>query len=324
MGEAQPLVRIAIGDIKTAQKALEGQRRKASGKGRITRSVVYETFEKWLYIEDRRRIDIKLATAITRKMKEQDGGTSIWLIEVGPSGGGKNEEILAFENPKTTKTIHSFTPRALISGLKKEGVSDLAPKLKDKLILIPDFSQLMKLHPNAKAQVWAQLRDLFDGRAGKQTGSGVDRTYSDIRTTLIGGVTPLFDHEFLIHQNLGSRELIWRYEIKDKEALMQKALANEGKEEEMRKELRETVNRFLDEVEIFDKPVPKRIEQKLKEYAKWLSKMRAPAEYDWKGRELRSDIVPEEPTRVLKQLKRLFVALKSLSPDYTDERPWMC
>lgn len=48
--------------------------------------------------------------------------------------------------------------------------------------------------------------------------------------------------------------------------------------------------------------------------------MRATAEFDTYRNELRNFVYPEEPTRIAKQLKRLFVCLKSLDEGYSDEK----
>jgi hypothetical protein len=52
----------------------------------------------------------------------------------------------------------------------------------------------------------------------------------------------------------------------------------------------------------------------------YITYMRAAAEIDSFTNTLRNDVYPEEPTRISKQLKRLYVCLKSLSNNYPDER----
>ena len=48
--------------------------------------------------------------------------------------------------------------------------------------------------------------------------------------------------------------------------------------------------------------------------------MRATAEFDQYTHELRNIVYPEEPTRIAKQLKRLYICLMSLSKDYLEKR----
>ena len=54
--------------------------------------------------------------------------------------------------------------------------------------------------------------------------------------------------------------------------------------------------------------------------ATYITFMRASAEFDSYTNELRNDVYPEEPTRIAKQLKRLYVCLINLSNDYPEER----
>jgi len=282
---------------------------------------LYEIYSRWLHIKDTRRIDIVLAAALTRKMT----GTPIWLILVGASGDGKTEQINALEDDiivdemeRNTKIIRNFTARTLVSADKN--VRPLAPQLKDKLLMIPDMSQLLKLHPNEKAQVWAQLRDLYDGNAGKQAGTGVDYDFTGIRVTLIAGATPSIDSQILIHQDLGTRELLYRTEDGEdnKKELMEKVWMNEEYEEKMRRELKEVTNMFLMVRDISRINISTEVQRKLEFFTEYLRLMRATAEVDSYTGEVRNTVTPEQPTRVLKQLKRLFIALKSLDDEYSD------
>jgi hypothetical protein len=284
---------------------------------------VHKVFKKWLHIEDTDFIDLLLSVALTKNMK----GTPIWMLVVGASGDGKTECVMSL-NGYETKILHQITPNTLVSGFtvrdKETGERvnvDLAPKLDDKLLIIPDMAQLLQLHPNQKAQVWAQLRDLFDGFAGKQAGTGLDTQYTGLRVTLIACSTPSIDSQILIHQDLGTRELVWRTKKTKKTVeLMNKVWFNEGYEIQMRSELNQTVLNFLNNKKIEKVGVDKKTQGELMKYAILLSYMRAPAHFDKYRHELLSDIYPEKPTRVLKQFKRLFIALKSLDSKYSDER----
>lgn len=288
---------------------------------------VHETYQKWLHIKNTDRIDVVLAVALSRKME----GTPLWLILVDSSGGGKSEQIMALDDEgmtnsdelqveSTTKIIQQFTPRTLVSGTNLKS-DDLAPKLDRKIMLIPDFAQLLTLHPNDKTQVWSQLRELYDGRAGKQTGLGTDKNYKGIRVTLIGCATPSIDEQILIHQALGTRELIYRPEKElDKEKLMIKVLENEQAENEMKQELRFITHAFLGSTKIKNIKLPEDVLAQIKNYSKLLSILRASAPIDSYSGELRGEITPEEPTRILKQLKRLYVCLMSLDDNYPSEK----
>lgn len=297
---------------------------------------VHEVYRKWLHIEDTKRIDVMLAVALSRKLP---GKTRLWLIFVGNSGDGKSEQLDALDDSDlgdaaTTKVIHRFTPRTLVSGQKTfreigydrqsdqvirvRADVDLAPKLKGKIIIIKDMAQLLTLHPNEKAEVWAQLRELYDGNAGVQTGTGKDIEYRDLDVTLIAGATPAIDDQILIHQSLGTRELLYRTKEQNTNSLMQKVWENEENEVRMKKELKLVTREFLKSREIKDIKIPETVEEQLKFLSKYLSILRATASIDSYTGETRNIVYPEKPTRCLKQLKRLYISLKSLDDDYTD------
>ncbi len=283
---------------------------------------VYKVYKKWLKVADTKRIDSGLAVMLSRMVL----GTKLWLIYVGKSGDWKSEQIHALECRKgiTTKTIKCFTAKTLVNG--SIHIQDLAPKLKNNVVLIPEMAQLLTLHPNEKAQVWAQLRDLYDGKAGKQSGMGADADYKDLNVSFIGGSTPAIDSQILIHQNLGSREMIWRTsekdaDIKEQDDIMEKVWKNEEAEGTMREEIHKVTQDFIANTKYNPKiKIKEVVKDKIKTFAMILSNLRAIAEVDRYTGELLNDVHTEIPSRVLKQLKRFFIALKSLDPEYTDER----
>ena len=306
-----------------------------------TLSDVYDAYRKYLYVKDTKRIDIIFAVALTRPIK----GTKVWLLIIGNSGDWKSEQLVALDDSQevtsvqmyqgepietTTKVyngnfhlISSFTPRTLITGMKKS--QDLAPKLRDKVVLIPEMSQILKLPPNDKAEMWAQLRDLYDGKASKNTGGGKNVSYDNLNVTLIGGSTQSIDSQILIHQDLGSRELVWRTNLDNSDEgldeTMNKCLENEKNEVQMRDELKDITFDFLATHKYIPmNELPPEINQKIKRMVQYLRFLRAPAELDTFTGELLGKPHPEMPTRVYKQYIRIYYALKSLDPEYSDER----
>jgi len=276
---------------------------------------LYLIYKKWLFLEDTKRIDIVLATYITQFLE----GTPIWLIIVGASGDGKTEQLNALKECENIHIEHNLTSKTLVSGNPK--VMDLAPELKNKVVLIPDMAQILQLPPQEKGELWGQLRDLYDGFAGKSSGLGKRARYEGIRVTLIGCSTPKIDGQILIHQDLGTRELIYRTEnTEDKRMMMDYAMKNEEEEDKMKKELSDITKRFLKDKIVIKRELNLEEEEDLKNIAELISIVRATAEIDSYTNELRNIVYPEQPTRVVKQLKRLYMALMSLDKDYNHKR----
>jgi hypothetical protein len=276
---------------------------------------LYLVYKKWLYIEDTKRIDIVLATYLTQYLE----GTPIWLLLVGNSGDGKTEQIMALEECENFKILHKFTARTLVSGMKD--VPDLAPELNGQVVVIPDMAQILQLSPQDKAEVWAQLRDLYDGFAGVASGTGKRASYKDLRVTLMGCSTPKIDSQILVHQDLGTREMIYRTEdIENEFELMRMAMSNESQEKKMKRELRDITKNFMKDKRVVLRELTAEEVLELENLALFIAQSRATAEYDSYTDELRNFVYPERPTRVIKQLKRIYLALLSLEENYATGR----
>jgi len=275
---------------------------------------LYKKYKTLLHIEDTNRIDIILATALSSRLE----GIPIWLILVGSSGDMKTVQLNALEG-FNTYYLQKITSKTLVNGFpNKEKYPDLAPKLNEKLVLIRDFATLMKLPPSEKAEIWGQLRDLYDGFAGTTSGMGTDVSYKDIKVTLIAASTPTIDGQILIHQDLGTRELIYRVKGNDdKNKAMEKCMENESCEKKISQELNEITINYLNNIKIKRKEPNEEEVYELKKIAIYLSHMRASGNIDSFSNTLLGDVYPEEPTRIIKQLKRLFICLKSLEDNYS-------
>jgi len=274
---------------------------------------VHNTYKKYLHIEETDRIDIILATTLSNRLD----GIPIWLMLVGNSGDMKSVQLNALEG-FDTYYLQKLTSKTLVNGFpNKTKYPDLAPKLNGKLVIIRDMATLMKLPPSEKAEIWGQLRDLYDGFAGTTSGMGTDVQYKDIKVSLIGASTPAIDSQILIHQDLGTRELIYRLEGNKKQReLMDKCMENESIEEEIKLRLNEVTLGFLNNREIKRIKLNDEEMYELREMALYISFMRASADIDGYTNTLINDVHPEAPTRIIKQLKRLFISLKNLEENY--------
>jgi len=280
---------------------------------------LHDAFHSYMYVEDEYLLELVMAVAISREQLQ----AKLWLIIIGASSDGKTELVIALDNKITTKILKNFTAKTLVNGyVDKAKHPDLAPKLKNKLILIPEMASILKLHPNEKASVWAQLRDLYDGTAGKQSGEGVDILYEGLNVSFIGCSTPAIDSQVLIHQDLGTRELLYRTAPKDSKKLMEKVIENINNNDkgQKAKKFKGLVNDFLISREYKNIDLSPDSLNKIKELSSAITKLRATAEVDYSSGELNNLIYPEEPARVLSQLLVLYKSLKSLDDEYSDER----
>lgn len=275
---------------------------------------IHKAFKETLHIEDEDRIDALLAVVLSQKLDT----IPLWIIFVGGSGDAKSASSNAVIASQFY-VLHKINSKSLVNGMKnKKKFPDLAPKLDKKILLIPDMAQILQLHPNEKAEVWGQLRDLYDGNAGRECG-GTSTRYSNLRVTLIANSTPAIDSQILIHQGLGTRELIYRTKgNRQQDELMEKCLDNSMKIKRLTTELNAKVVPFMHNLEFKDVELTHKVKDELKILSLFISRMRVTAEYDYSN-ELRNFVYPEEPTRVIQQLSIFYKCLKSLDKDYSDE-----
>ena len=250
---------------------------------------------------------------------------------VGASGSAKSTIVAAFYDGKTTYFLNHITKNTLASGQLKNIEKDLAPKLNGKLVITGDLAQFVKLHSEEKGAIYAQLREAYDGRIQRDTGSGVHTFYENNYFDWLACSTPIIDEELILKNELGTRELIYRLpkensEGENEQKLMERVWVNTEHHEQMKSELKNAVQSFFLNwkgmpltVEISDQ-----IKNEIFKYAKFIAQLRATAEVDWRTGDLQNFISVEDPTRVFEQLKMLFQCLKSIDSSVTDEYVLKC
>ena len=203
---------------------------------------VRTAFRKWLYVDDTDRIDLALAVGINYREK----GTPLWIFLVSPPGDWKSA-----------------------SGY--QDAIDLGDELhgKSHLLVFPDLASLMSGNKDDKKIIWGQFRELYDGRINKRTGSGVLRKYDNCHVNILACATPVIRNEYLLHQQIGTRELLYDCDpeqSQDKKK-MDQAWENEEYEEEMRQELKNVVYYFCHYHKLQKVKIPKDIKDFLQHEA---------------------------------------------------------
>jgi len=206
-------------------------------------------FRDWLEMEDDKIIDVLFATVIANRAE----GDSVNMHIVGPPSSSKSELlrsifVLPDVFPLSTLTAHTFT-----SGLTEKSNTlvdhSLLTRLKkqDKTLLcIKDFTSILDKRSEERQEIFAQLREIADGQFCHVYGSGKETVVWEGRLGVITGVTPVIDKQYSLRQILGERFLHYRMSPVDPMEMAKKASKNIGKEVLMRKELSETVSRFMD------------------------------------------------------------------------------
>jgi len=283
---------------------------------------VYQEYDRFYHVEDYRKIDLLLATTLSVNTPDKN----VWLMFVGASGVGKSMMTNPINHVKSgnmdvAHMVSDITTNTLVSGQGGKE-NDLAPVLDGRIMYVPDMSTIVGKRSEDQREIFAQLRNLYDGKAKKETGSHGNNPEYQVDVSFIGNVTPAIFSKQLIHQDMGTRFLY--YEINDfnKEEVFDKIWkGTEKSEDEKAKEIAEVIENFLAECENREiDEIGTEEKEEIETVAEWTAKMRASGEFDRRNEELKSSVVPEEPTRILKQFKKIYENLLKLDSNYEEER----
>ena len=272
---------------------------------------------KWLLFSDRDLLPVTLgAVAAHRRCYD----ASPWLLLVAPSSGTKTEIVRMTEALSGVYPLSKLTARTLASGLDKNGSDpSLLARLTDEVLVVKDLTTVLELRPDERQVIFAQLREVFDGRYDESWGTGKELHWRG-RLGFLAGVTPIIDQHHHAMAILGPRFLLFRTKSPDREEAADRAMRNNGREVEMRAELAGATAAFLASLEGRPLPeVPDDARWWLAKVAAFVTRARSPVLRDGYKRELDYAPEPELPMRFAKQLHNLAqgIALVSGRPAVT-------
>ena len=162
--------------------------------------------------------DVEGARAFYAGLAAHDlGGQPVWAMVVAPPGCGKTELINPMLGLSNVHVIDSVTPNTFISGKapepnKPRGKEGLLERIGERgMILVPDFSTILAKSRQPRADIFAQLRCIYDGKLRREF--GIDGLKSEWRgrITLGAAVTPVIDRHTAVFGSLGDRFLLIRW-----------------------------------------------------------------------------------------------------------------
>lgn len=264
---------------------------------------------KHLLFKDARIIDVVLATLIANLFK----GDPSWLMLVAPPSGGKTELLRALDGLPFVYFLSSLTAQTLISGKKtKNGSScSLLPKLNGKILILKDFTSVLSMKHEQRAEVLAQLREVADGRFSKGFGTG-DTVDWQGHVGFLGAVTPVYDTFHSVISVMGDRFLLWRSENEEDMSPGLMAIDRVGGETAMREEMQAAATQFIEQFKNFKLSrvvVSEETKKMIVGMALFAAKLRCPVERDPYTKNITYDPQPEGAPRLSKQLYQLGVAL---------------
>lgn len=279
---------------------------KLDGEGMLHEDV-YKEYEKYIYVKDRCVIDLMYGAIIANRLS----GDPVWLFMVAPPGGSKTEFILSVDTAPLIYTVTGLSSKTLISGYIGSGGTDpsLLPMLDGKVLIIKDFTTILKQPKTDKEAIFGILRDAYDGKIDWVFGNGLQRRYI-ARFGIIAGVTPVIEIETENDTILGERFLRYNMpyyteEENEQKEIIKCAIKNTTNENEIRDSLRKVGFKVLN-YNFQQKPIiTEEIFEKITNLAQWIAVMRG-----YINRQKYTELITHKPfvevgTRIAKQLIKL-------------------
>lgn len=274
-----------------------------------------KTVHKWLLVEDPGIVKLICSVVIANRLNSN----ASWLFLVAPSGGGKTEFIKGLNKIEYIYPLSNLTPQTFMSGMRGKDAS-LLPQITNKILTFKDFTTILQSHPQAQAEILAQLREIYDGYFKKDFGTGARREWRG-KIGFIAGVTSIIDQYHNVHKSLGERFLQYRLAQPDRMEVMERIEENTMRKDQMDDEIATAFARFVKGIEIPEEmpEIPADIKAKLRRVADFASAARSAVIRNPFSKEI--EFVPdmEMTTRIYSQVYLMAIALMVVNKNHTLE-----
>ena len=137
---------------------------------------IEEAYNNFLHLNDTIAIRVVLAAFIANRFESHD---PVWLLLVAPSSTGKTEFINGLMKVPGTHMISTVTPNTFLSGLtnRKRDPSLLTRLGPRSVLLQKDFTSILSMRPDSRAEILGQLREIYDGYYAREFGTGVSKKW---------------------------------------------------------------------------------------------------------------------------------------------------
>jgi hypothetical protein len=275
---------------------------------------VIATFDKWLVLQSRTPLYAMLG-AIAANLLE---GEPVWLGIVGPPSSAKTELLNATSRLPYVTRAATLTCPALLSGTparqRTRGASGgLLRQIGDFGILMhKDFGSILSMRQEARAEVIAALREIYDGDWTRHLGSdgGMSLSWQG-KAGLLFGVTGVIDQHYSVIGSMGDRFLLTR--ISPVKGQLRQALKHRGElGKVMRAELAEAVaGLFASQLLTPPELTPKEVDH-LDKLTALVVRLRGAVVRDHYSKEIEAVLGEEGQGRLGMTLERLLAGLHSL------------
>lgn len=306
----------------------EDDRARLKGKRGLDFEEATARMRKLMHLPNPDVLALMYAVMLANREEVHGDGDPLWLFLVAPPSGGKSMALLTMEDAPLVHFMSNLTSHTLISGMHGANGKDpsLLPRLRNRTVVIKDFTSILTSPATVREEILGQLRDAYDGRAEKDFGNGLRRTYTNLYFGVISGVTPAIYQFNAEHTMLGERFIYYRNDsqglsLRQGQEIATKAIDNlmdsmhkrtSNEEKDSKKERMKVISNAVLEREIIDDDIPdfsREDIQKIIGMASWVATARAGVAHERYTRDVLSLPFRENPARLGRQLCKLAVGL---------------
>ncbi|MBS1897167.1 MAG: bifunctional DNA primase/polymerase [Actinobacteria bacterium] len=277
----------------------------------VSLTAAHDVFRGWLGVDyDLEALNAVLAAAVIERMD----GDPAWLLLISGSGNAKTETVQSLAGAGAHIVSAIASEGALLSATSKgersaNATGGLLHEIGKSGILVPkDVTSMLSMDRTARGQVFAALREVYDGHWIRNVGTDGGRSLEwKGRLVVIGAVTTAWDraHADTISA-FGDRFVVVRMDsTTGRIAAGRKAIGNTGSEDAMRAELAAAAAGVLEGADLAADGPNDEEAARILAAADLVTLARTAVDIDYRGNVIDSH-APEMPTRFAKQLAQIF------------------
>jgi hypothetical protein len=278
---------------------------------------VIEVFGRWLILKDPTPLYAVFGTVAANLLP----GDPVWLGLIAPPSSAKTEILNSLSGLPYVVLASSLSPASFLSATSKkdqdkEATGGLLAQIGEfGIIVLKDFTTVLSLRPEANTEVFAVLREVFDGRYTRHVGTDGGRTLAwNGKVGLVFACTETFDKHHSVISAMGDRYLLCR--IAPVEGQFERALEHAGEAtERMRRELSEVVERLFATRRTEPRPLSLEETGRISDICSLVVRLRAPVDRHRYTTEIEGVHGAEGTGRLGLSLERLLAGLDTLGVD---------
>jgi hypothetical protein len=274
-----------------------------------------EVFERWLILPNLTPVYAVLGTVAANLLP----GDPIWLGVIGPPSSAKTEILNSISLLPHVVQAATLTPAGLLSGTPKKQYAKSAKggllrQIGDfGIIALKDFGSILSMRPDAKAEVLAALREIYDGSWTRHLGTDGGRTLTwQGKVALLFAATSVIDSHYGVIGAMGDRFLLSRLTPVARGQFTQALKHMGAATAQMRKELAEAVARLFAGRQQEPQPISEAEIGRIDRAIMLVVRLRGAVERDRASREIEAVYGAEGTARIGLTLERLLAGLDTL------------